>query len=143
MEIIELKTLIDITKPNVHRPGQGTPLEQNQYKNWITLQQCIGLRSIISYDNIPSVEEVDIKGLGFGSKHKGKHKVWSFVFFPDRSGAYDDGSGNSISLLLKDLHQVPIIEKLTETINNSRAVFDLEDLQHKNIIITASTTPIE
>jgi hypothetical protein len=143
METIKIKTLIDITKPNVHRPGQGSPLEQNQYKNWITLQQCIGLRSIISYDDIPIVEEVEVKGLGFGSKYKGKHKVWTFIFYPDRSGAYDDGSGNPISLLLNDLHQVPVIEKLTETINNSRAVFDLEDSQNKNIIITASTIPIK
>lgn len=143
MEIIKIKTLIDITKPNVHRPGQGSPLEQNQYKNWITFQQCIGLRSIISYDDLPTVEEVDIKGLGFGGKYKGKHKIWTFIFYPDRAGAYDDSTGNPISLLSKDLHQVPIIEKLTETINNTRAVFDLEDLQHKNTIITASTKPIE
>ena len=58
MENIEIKTLIDITKPNVSRPGQGTLLEQSQYKNWITLQQCIGLRSIISYDNPPRVEQI-------------------------------------------------------------------------------------
>lgn len=138
METIEIKTLIDITKPNVHRPGQGTALEQNQYKNWITFQQCIGLRSIISYDDVPTITEVDVKGLGFGSKFKGKHKVWSFTFYPDRSGAYLDNEGNIIGLLLNDLHQVPVIEKLTETINTSKAVFDLEDPQHKNIIVTAS-----
>lgn len=143
MEIIELKTLIDITKPNVHRPGQGTILEQNQYKNWITLQQCIGLRSIISFDQAPTVEEIDIKGLGFGNKYKGKHKVWTFTFYPDRTNAYDDGSGNRIALLLNDLHQVPVIENLTETINTSKAVFDLEDPQHKNIIITASVRQLE
>ena len=51
MEIITIKTLVDITKPNVQRPGQGSPLEQSQYKNWITLQQCIGLRSVIAYDD--------------------------------------------------------------------------------------------
>ena len=138
METIKIKTLIDITKPNVHRPGQGTPLEQNQYKNWITLQQCIGLRSIISYDQLPEVEEIDVKGLGFGNKFKGTHRVWTFTFYPDRTGAYMDNNGSSIGLLLNDLHQVPIIEKLTETINTSKAVFDLEDLQYKNIIITAS-----
>lgn len=143
METIQVKTLIDITKPNVHRPGQGSPIEQNQYKNWITFQQCIGLRSIISYNDIPVVEELDVKGLGFGSKYKGKHRVWTFTFYPDRTGAYDDGTGNPIALLLNDLHQVPVIEKLTETINSTTAVFDLEDTQHKNIIITASTTPIE
>jgi hypothetical protein len=138
MEKIEIKSLIDITKPNVHRPGQGTTLEQNQFKNWTTFQQCIGLRSIISYDGIPTVEEVDIKGLGFGSKFKGKHRVWTFVFYPDRSGAYVDEKGNTIGILLNDLHQVPVIEKLTETINTSKAVFDLEDPSNKNVVITVS-----
>ena len=60
MEIIEIKTLVDVTKPeNIIRLGQGTELEQNQYKNWITLQQCIGLRSIIEYDSLPKVEKID------------------------------------------------------------------------------------
>lgn len=143
MEIIEIKTLIDITKPNVHRPGQGTTLEQNQYKNWITFQQCIGLRSIISYDQLPTVEEVDVKGMGFGSKYKGKQRVWTFTFYPDRSSAYMDDKGNSIGMLENDLHQVPVIEKLTETINTVKAVFDLEDPQNKNIIITASLRQLE
>ena len=143
MEKIEIKSLIDITKPNVHRPGQGSTLEQNQYKNWTTFQQCIGLRSIISYDDIPTVEEIDVKGMGFGSKFKGKHRVWTFTFYPDRSAAYVDENGNPIGILLNDLHQVPVIEKLTETINTTKAVFDLEDPQHKNIIITASLRQLE
>lgn len=139
MEIIEIKTLVDITKPNVHRPGQGTLLEQSQYKNWVTLQQCIGLRSVITYDDAPSVELVDTKGIGFGSDIKGKHKVWTFTFYPDRSFAYEDDNENVIGLLLNDIQQVPIIVNLTETINISKAVFDLEDPQTKNIIIMASS----
>jgi len=139
MEIIEIKTLIDITKPNVQRPGQGSLLEQSQYKNWITLQQCIGLRSIITYDNIPTAETVDVKGLGFGSKYKGRHKVWSFTFYPDRPHAYEDDQGRTIGLLRGDFHQVPVIEKLTESINISKAVFDVEDPEYKNIIIMATT----
>jgi len=138
MESIKITTLIDITKPKIVRAGYGSLLEQNQYKNWITLQQCIGLRSIIDYDNPPTVEKIDIKGCGFGTKYKGIQNVWTFTFYPDRALSYDDGLGNSIGLLLNDLHQVPIIEKLTETINIFKAVFDLEDPQYKNIVIVAS-----
>lgn len=138
MEIIKIKTLLDITKPKVSRPGEGTLLEQHQYKNWITLQQCIGLRSIIMYDENPVVETIDLKSAGFGSKYKGEHKVWSFTFYTDRSSAYASDDGNVIGLLLNDIHQVPMIENLTETINISKALFDLEDTQYKNIIITAS-----
>ena len=140
MEIIEIKTLVDVTKPeNIIRLGQGTELEQNQYKNWITLQQCIGLRSIIEYDSLPKVEKIDIKGLGFGSKYKGQHSVWTFVFRPDRSFAYDNGRGNVIGLLEEDLNLVPIIKNLSETINISKAVFDLTDPQYKNLSVKAQT----
>lgn len=138
METIEIITLVDITKPNVNRPGQGTPLEQHQYKNWITLQQCIGLRSIISFDQLPTLKTVDVKGLGFGSKIKGEQNVWSFVFYPDREHAYDSDDGNLVGLLLNDLHMVPVIENLTETINMSKAVFDLEDPQYRNTIVKVS-----
>lgn len=143
MEQIEIQTLIDITKPNVFRPGQGSLLEQNQYKNWITLQQCIGLRSIIEYDYPPTSELIDIKGMGFGSKYKGTHRVWSFSFSPDRSLAYDDSNGNLIGLLLNDVNQVPIIEKLNETINISKAVFDLDSTQFRNTIIRVLDTNAE
>ena len=139
MEINAIKTLVDITKPNVQRPGQGTTLEQSQYKNWITLQQCIGLRSVISYDDLPIVETVDVKNYGFGSKYRGKQKVWTFTFYPARPHAYEDDQGRTIGLLRGDFHQVPIIEKLTETINISKAVFDIEDPEYKNIIIMASS----
>ena len=138
MEIIKIKTLLDITRPKVSRPGEGSPLEQYQYKNWITLQQCIGLRSIIMYDENPVVETIDIKSSGFGSKYKGEHRVWSFTFYTDRTAAYASDDGNMIGLLLNDIHQVPMIENLTETINISKALFDLEDTQYKNTIITAS-----
>lgn len=139
MEIIEIKTLVDITKPNVTRAGYGSLLEQSQFKNWITFQQCLGLRSIISYDELPKVEKIDVKGHGFGSKFKGEHLMWTFTFYPDRSYAYEDEEGNIAGLLYQDLHQVPVIEKLTETINIDRAVFELEDLLYKNMIIKSST----
>jgi hypothetical protein len=140
MEQIEIKTLVDITRPEVYRPGQGSLLEQNQYKNWITLQQCIGLRSIIEFDTPPVSEKIDIKGMGFGNKYKGHHQVWTFIFRPDRTLAYDDQNGNPIGLLLSDIDQVPIIQNLTETINISKAVFDLDSPQYKNIIVKVLDT---
>lgn len=136
MEHIEIKTLIDITKPSkINRPGQGTDLEQNQYKNWITLQQCLGLRSIIEFKNEPFSETIDVKGLGFGTKFKGEHRVWTFRFWPDRQSSYDNEEGNNIGLLENDLHQVPIIKNLNETINTQTAVFDLKDTQYRNLLV--------
>ena len=134
MEYIEIKTLIDITKTKALRPNQGTQLEIDQYKNFITLMQCIEIRSIVEYNSAPVVEKLDLKSLDFGAAYKGKQNVWSFKFRPDRSGVYplDD---NIIGLLFNDLHQVPVVKNLTETINIDKAIFDLKDIQFKNTSI--------
>lgn len=136
METIEIKTLIDVTNTKVIRPNQGTALEHEQFKNFTTMMQCIELRSIVTYDDIPTVEEVDVKGMGFGSAYKGKHKVWTFRFRPDRARAFED-EGNPVSLLINDMHEIPVIKTLTETINIDKAVFYTYESQQKNTIITA------
>jgi hypothetical protein len=137
MESIEIQTLVDITNTRVNRPNQGTQLAYDQNRNFITLMQCIELRSIVSYDNPPSVEEVDVKGLGFGTAYKGRHRVWTFVIIPDRTGVYIGTDGDSVSGLVEDVDSVPFIKNLTETINIDRAIFDCMNLPTKNTIIKA------
>lgn len=136
MQTIEIQTLVDITDTKVARPNQGTPLQHDQYRNFTTLRQCVEIRSIISYDASPTVETVDVKDLGFGSNFKGKHKVWTFRFYPDRSGAYFEGN-NEVGALLDDVNGVPVIQKLTETINMDTAMFELKNTATKNTIIKA------
>ena len=135
MEVIEIKTLVDITKTKAARSTQGSQLEQNQYRNFMTLCQCLEIRSIISYDNEPSVQTVDIKDLGFGSEYKGKHKVWTFRFSPDRVGVYASEDGSRIGCLVEDLNLVPIIKNLEETVNIEKAIFNCRDDRVRNIVI--------
>jgi hypothetical protein len=137
MEIIEIQTLVDITNTKVIRPNQGTQLAYDQNRNFITLLQCIEIRSIVSYNDAPTQSTVDIKGMGFGSNHKGKHAVWTFRIIPDRSGVYQTPDGNIIGALFDDIDRVPIIKNLTETINIDKAIFDCKDTANKNTIITA------
>ncbi len=134
MQTVEIKTLIDITKNKNLRLGQGSSLELDQYRNFITLLQCTELRSIVSYNSNPSLEVVDLKGLGFGTKFKGKHNVWTFTICTDRDDVYLDGD-NPLGKLIEDIHSVPVIKSLTETINIDRAVFDCKDLANKNTLI--------
>jgi hypothetical protein len=136
MQTIEIQTLVDITDTKVARPNQGSVLAHDQYRNFTTLRQCVEIRSIISYDASPTVETVDVKELGFGSQYKGKHKVWTFRFYPDRSGAYVEGN-NEVGALLDDVNGVPVIQKLTETINMDTAMFELKNAATKNTIIKA------
>jgi hypothetical protein len=138
MNIIEIQTLIDITETHVIRPKQGSTQELDQQRNFNTLKQCIEIRSIISYDTAPTFDSKDIKDLGFGSKYKGKHKIWTFRFVPDRSGVYSNGL-DEVGCLLDDLHEIPIIKNLTETINIDKAIFDLKDSSYKNTIVKSLT----
>jgi hypothetical protein len=134
METIELNTLIDITNTNVRRANQGTQQEYEQYKNWITLNQCIEMRSIITYNTLPTNEVVDIKGLGFGKNYKGKQRVWTWRFSPDRATSFSSEQGD-LDLLISDLDQIPIIKNLLETINIDTTVFDLKDENLKNTVL--------
>ena len=134
METIEIKTLIDITNTDTRRPNQGTQQEYDQYRNWITLNQCIEMRSIITYDTNPTNELIDIKGLGFGKEYKGKHRVWTWRFNPDRATAFSNESGG-LPLLIDDLNQIPIIKNLLETINIDTTVFDLKDENLRNTVL--------
>jgi hypothetical protein len=64
MEIIEIKTLVDITNTNVRRVNQGTQMQFFQFRNWTTLLQCISLRSNIEYEHDPYFKELDIDNNG-------------------------------------------------------------------------------
>ena len=136
MQTIEIKTLVDITNTNVARPNQGTQLEHDQYRNFVTLKQCAEIRSNILYDFSPEMQVVDVKDLGFGSKYKGKHAVWTFRFNPERTNVYVNDR-DEIGGLLDDVQGVPVVEKLSETINIEKAIFELIDASSKNTVIKA------
>jgi hypothetical protein len=136
MEVIEVKTLIDITNTNVRRAGQGEQLQFNQYRNWTTLLQCIGMRAIIEYDRDPYVEMIDISNMNFGKQYSGIHRVWTFYFRPDQSFAFSYNN-DPIFFLKQDLNNVPIISNLTETINIHSALFDLNSVEFCNTLVKA------
>ena len=138
MEVIEIKTLVDITDTGIRRPTHGTQQQVDQYKNWTTLKQCVELRSVVEYDKKPTVETVNIAGLGFGRAYKGQHAVWTWQFSPDREMIYSEGN-DPIGGLVNDIDQVPIIQKLTETINIDKPVFELTDINLKNTIVRIIT----
>jgi len=137
MDKIEIKTLVDITNTKVQRPTQGTQFEQDQYRNFVTLLQCLELRSVIGYEHSPAVENIDIGNFEFGTAYQGKHNVWTFYVVPDRDGVYTDNKNNEVGLLIEDCHLVPMIKNLKETVNIDKAVFNSKDSQYKNIIIKA------
>lgn len=136
MNTIEVKTLVDITNTRVNRSSQGTQLALDQQRNFITLTQCLEIKSIIAYTDRPQIEECDVKNIGFGSKYRGKQRVWTFRFTTDRDSVYQDNDGNPIGGLIEDLHEVPVIKNLTETVNIDKSIFDCKDLNYRNTVVT-------
>lgn len=136
MEVIRIQTLVDITNTNVRRINQGTQLELDQFRNWTTLIQCIGLRSNMNYDRNPLVETQNVDKMGFGEEYQGDHRVWTFDFRPDIVAAFAS-KNDPIYLLKQDLDSVPVIVNLSETINIRQAVFNTVDKRYCNTVIKA------
>lgn len=136
MDIIEIQTLVDITETGQIRPNREFVREHDQHRNFVTLKQCLELRSIITYQTSPVMEIIDLKNLSFGSTFKGKHKIWTFRFTTDRSGVYNNGI-SEIGCLIDDLHEVPVIQNLTESVNILKPIFDLKNLETKNTLVKA------
>jgi hypothetical protein len=137
MDVIEIQTLVDVTNTRVVRPNQGTSLAYDQNRNFITLIQCVELRSIITYNNAPSCKVINIDDMGFGSNYTGEHKVWTFNFTPDRAGVYNIDRRGPGGALFDDIDGVPIIKNLSETINIEKAIFDCISIAYKNTLIKA------
>jgi len=136
MPRILIETLIDVTCSNAKRPGQGDVMEINQYRNYTTMLQAVGLRTNINFDRPPGVTKEKLSGDRFGSTFNGKtHQVWSFEFETDRSDVYYEDQ-DPLYLLKEDLHNVPVIKNLQESINIVDAVFDLKSVKYKNTSVS-------
>lgn len=134
MQKIRIYTLVDITNTGITRYVPGKEIEYAQNKNWNTFTQCLGLRSIILYDEPPTRDLMVPSSVGLGNVHKGLHNVWSFTFYPDQDDVYHDGI-DPLGLLIGDVADVPVLTNLHETINISKRVFDISSSATRNICI--------
>jgi hypothetical protein len=103
MDRIKIKTKIDITQTDVRHPDQGDNKQLNQYRNYTTFLQVLGIRSVFSILEQP----VNDKG------------EWTMVIETDRSDVFSDGS-DPVGLLMGDLDNVPIIAGLDEKVKLSK-----------------------
>ena len=111
---IRIKTLVDVTRTDVRRKGQGDDQKWHQQQNYQTLLQTINLRNLIESNDDPFVETCDVTNQ-FGSTYKGEHKVWTYEFEVDHADAYTN-NGDPVGFLKDDLEQVPVLGGLTETV---------------------------
>jgi hypothetical protein len=123
------KTLVDITNTDIIT--EYIPYRHKQ-RNWEVLKQVLGLRAQIVVLNSPSVTEIDLKNLNFGSDFKGQQYVWTFTFAVEFEHVFSN-SESDVGILYKDIINVPIITGLSETVKFKSPVFNISNTQ-RNII---------
>ncbi len=134
MQSFIIHTLIDITETNAFKHQDGTDLEKLQQQNFMTLLQTIGMRANPMFSRGPTVEEVNLKDWQLGTEYSGQHTLWTFAFDIEYDGAFNDGYTEH-GLLIRDLHFVPIITDLTESIDLRLAVFDVNSTDFRNTVV--------
>ena len=112
----QLITLVDITRTNPSR------VETDQHKikqqaNFNSLLQSIGIRSNVTWD----IDPKEMSGaLPYNLEGKANYWLWTFEVERDEVFLKDD---DPVGLLLDDLHGVPIIDGLNNSVELIPSVF--------------------
>lgn len=101
-----MQTLVDIT-PTGARKGDD-PFRSNQHQNYLAALNTISIRANPLNVNV-AVDEVNVTKLPIDAE--GKQKVWTMTFEFESEGQH------SIELLVEDLHIVPVIANLENTVD--------------------------
>jgi len=109
-------TLIDITRTNASK-SELNDLKIKQQQNFNSLRQAIELRSNVDWNKDP-----EIKSGKLPDPFEGKANHWVWEFDVEREDVFLKDS-DPVKLLREDLHGVPIILGLTETVDISPSVF--------------------
>lgn len=121
-----IKTLVDVTNTNIRKRSGKDSLQQD---NNDMIVQTIGLR--VNLENIKLTSSKEKVDTVFGSKFKGEHQVWNFIFTPSAEDSI------SIDDLIKDFDSIPVNTNLDETAKIEKHCFVTDSKQYTNIIFKA------
>ena len=105
-----ITTTVDITRANPNREDSDQ-VAHAQQSNFNSLIQGIGLRANVDWYFDPQKRT-----------NENGEAEWSWEFSVERDDIFKQGD-NPIALLEKDLHGVPIIGNLTNTVQIDKSVF--------------------
>jgi hypothetical protein len=126
----QIVTLVDITRTNPTRSETDQHL-LGQQANFNTLLQSIGLRSNVEW----TVDPVESAG-SLPYPLEGRANYWTWTFEVEREEVFTK-DGNPVGLLLDDLHGVPIISQLNNSVDIDPPVFQTQG-SNSNIWVSES-----
>jgi hypothetical protein len=126
----QIVTLVDITRTNPTRSETDQHL-LGQQANFNTLLQSIGLRSNVEW----TVDPTECKGI-LPHPLEGKANYWTWTFEVERDQVFTK-DGDPVGLLLDDLHGVPIISQLNNSVDIDPPVFQTQG-PNSNIWVSES-----
>ena len=122
-------SLIDITKTGVSRNKDAEDQKAvAQFANYMTVENCLQLRSNIKILTAPKGKIMDISNLKFGDNYRGEQMVWEFTFEPETPEAI------SVKTLNEDFSLIPMLTGLDETIKISNGVYITDDEDYTNLL---------
>ena len=122
-------SLIDITKTGVSRNKEAEDQKAvAQFANYMTVENCLQLRSNIKILTVPKGKKMDISNLKFGDNYRGEQMVWEFTFEPETPEAI------SVKTLNEDFSLIPMLTGLDETIKITNGVYITDDEDHTNLL---------
>lgn len=113
----QIITLVDITRTN---PGRNETDRKKlaQQSNFNSLIQAIGLRANVEWKRDP---QENSGALPRDLEGKATHWVW--YFYTERDDIFRKGD-SAVALLVEDLHGVPIIADLNNSVDIAPACFN-------------------
>ena len=122
-------SLIDITKTGVSRNKEAEDQKAvAQFANYMTVENCLQLRSNIKILTVPKGKKMDISNLKFGDNYRGEQMVWEFTFEPETPEAI------SVKTLNEDFNLIPMLTGLDETIKINTGVLRTNDEDYTNVL---------
>ena len=122
-------SLIDITKTGVKRTKEAEDQTAvAQFANYMTVENCLQLRSNIKILTVPKGKMMDISNLKFGANYRGEPMVGQFTFEPEIPEAI------SVKTLNEDFNLIPMLTGLNETIKITNGVYITDDEDYTNLL---------
>jgi hypothetical protein len=117
MQYFLIKTLVDITKTDVHKESID-PLKKKQQDNFQTLHQTLEMRGNVYFDKIPLIINSDWSEFGYSKKEK----TWIWEVYTEQDDIFNF-DGDPVGAMRQDIEYIPFNVGCRESVKFKHNVF--------------------